>query len=148
MTNLFEDYRRYRAIKTIMTLMILAVLYIPVLLLAKLRYYLSCKRSASYKKNITIVITGAKMYKSTMLVRWFGKAGYNIILVETEKFWCSGSRFSKYVNKFYTVSCAMSKPDQYVSDIIDICKKHKCDWFIPACAPATEVLDAVIGKKL
>ena len=126
--------------------MILAIIYIPILIIAKLRYYLLGKRTSVTKKDVTIVITGAKMYKSAMFVKWLGKAGYRIILVETEKFWCSGTRFSKYVEKFYTVSCAINKPDQYVSDMLAICKNHKADWFIPACAPATEKLDSIVAS--
>ena len=75
------------------------------------------KRADEAKKDVTIVITGAKMYKSAMLVKWLGKAGYRIILVETEKFWCSGTRFSKYVDEFHTVACALNNPDQYVKDM-------------------------------
>ena len=44
------------------------------------------------------------MSKSLYFVRWFGQAGHKIILIETPKYWCAGTRHSKYVHKFYTVS--------------------------------------------
>ena len=83
-----------------------------------------------------------------MFVRWFGRAGYKVILIETEMFWCSGAKFSKYVDKFYTVSDAIKYPKQYKTDILNICKRHNVDWFIPVCAPATEQLDSEIATEL
>ena len=144
----FESYRTFRAIKSLFILAVLAFLYIPICLVAKLKYYLHCKSKPVEKKGVTIVVTGAKMYKATMFVKWLGQAGYNVILVETEKFWCSGSRFSKYVSKFYTVSDAKTQPDKYVEDLCRICRDHEASIFIPVCAPATEELDAIVGDKL
>ena len=112
--GIFEEKRLYRAACTLTSLFILAIIYVPICLIAKLKHYLLCQGTRVEKKNVTIVITGAKMYKSTLFVKWLGKAGYDIVLVETEKFWCSGSRFSKYVKKFYTVADALTKPEQYV----------------------------------
>lgn len=88
------------------------------------------------------------MYKSTLFVKWLGKAGYDIVLVETEKFWCSGSRFSKYVKKFYTIADALTKPEKYVEDLVAICKDNNAKMFIPACAPATEKLDSIVGQQV
>lgn len=88
------------------------------------------------------------MYKSTLLVKWLGAAGYDIILVETEKFWCSGSRFSKYVTKFCTVPDAITKPKEYVQELVRICKENDAKIFIPVCAPATEKLDSEVGSQL
>mgnify|MGYP001434307104 CR=1 FL=1 len=120
----FEENRTFRAVKTLLLLSILAFLYIPVCILAKLRYYLLCKGKRVKKNGITVVVTGAKMYKSTMFVKWLGRAGYDVILVETEKFWCSGSRFSKYVTKFLTVSDAKKYPKKYVDELYKICMDH------------------------
>lgn len=106
--GVFEDNRRWRIFKTLFFLFILAWVYIPICIFVKIRYYLNGGGKEAPKKNITIVITGAKMYKSTLFVKWLGKAGYDIVLVETTKFWCSGSRFSKYVTKFETIADALS----------------------------------------
>jgi len=144
----FEDNIRYRAIKTILQLFLIACMYIPICILTKLRYLIRSKDKASPKKNITIVITGAKMYKSTLFMKWMGKAGYDIVLVETEKFWCAGSRFSKYVKKFVTVADAIQDPDKYVEDMVSVCLKNGAKIFIPVCAPATEKLDSVVGERL
>lgn len=146
--GVFEDNRRYRAFKTLFYLFILALMFVPICIWTKLKYYLLCKSKSRQRKNVKIVITGAKMYKSTLMVKWLGAAGYDIILVETEKFWCSGSRFSKYVSKFCTVPDALTKPKDYVKELIKICKENDAKIFIPACAPATEQLDSEVGSEL
>lgn len=148
MGGVFEDNRRYRVAKTLVYLFLLACIYLPICIFTMLKNILLCRGKSTPKKNMTIVITGAKMYKSTMFVKWLGRAGYDIVLVETEKFWCSGSRFSKYVKKFYTMSCALKQPEQYVKDLVKICKDNKAHMFIPVCAPATEKLDAIVGEQL
>ena len=50
MVNVFEDHRRFRVVKTITALMILAILYIPILVIAKIKYYLLGKKRASETK--------------------------------------------------------------------------------------------------
>ena len=144
----FEDNIRYRAIKNILQLFVLACIYIPICIMMKLRYLILSSNKATPKKNITIVITGAKMYKSTLFLKWMGKAGYGIILVETDKFWCSGSRFSKYVKKIVLVADALQDPDKCVEDLVSTCLKNDAKMFIPACAPSIEKLDSVVGKRL
>lgn len=144
----FEVNRTFRALKTLLFLSLLAFVYMPICILTKLKYYLLCKGKSVKKNGITVVITGAKMYKSTMFVKWLGRAGYDIILVETEKFWCSGSQFSKYVTKFITVSDAKQYPKKYVDELYQICMEHNAQIFIPACAPATEELDSMVGSFL
>jgi len=146
--GVFEDHRKCRIVKTLAYLFMLAVIYVPIFFVLFVKHNLSCKAQTISKKNITIVITGAKMYKSTLFVKWLGKAGYDIVLVETEKFWCSGSRFSKYVTKFCTISDALTKPEQYVKDLVKICKDNNAKIFIPVCAPATEKLDSIVGQKV
>lgn len=144
----FEENRTFRAVKTLLLLSLLAFVYIPICLVAKLNHYLLCKGKRVKKNGITVVVTGAKMYKSTMIVKWLGQAGYDVVLVETEKFWCSGSRFSKYVSKFCTVSDAKKHPKKYVEELYKICMDHNAKVFLPACAPATEELDSIVGSKL
>ena len=38
----FESYRTFRAVKSLFILSVLAFLYIPICLVAKLKYYLLC----------------------------------------------------------------------------------------------------------
>ena len=144
----FEEYRSFRALKTLLILSLLAFVYVPICFVAKLSHYMRCKSKEVKKNGITVVVTGAKMYKSTMIVKWLGRAGYDVVLVETEKFWCSGSRFSKHVSKFYTVPDAKRHPEKYVQELYKICMDHKAKVFLPACAPATEELDSIVGSKL
>lgn len=99
-------------------------------------------------KNKTVVINGGKMQKSLLCVKWFGQAGYNVIVVETQRYWVSSSRFSKYCTKFYTVSDCRTNPEKYKAEIVKICKDHNAEYFIPVCAPASEKLDAEIAKMV
>ena len=89
------------------------------------------------------------MSKSLYLVRWLGKAGHRVILFETPKYWCSGARFSRYVDAFYTVSdFREDNGKKYRADILAIARKHKIDWWIPACSPASENFDSLVADDL
>jgi len=35
-----------------------------------------------------------------------------------------------------------------VKDLVRICKENNAKIFIPACAPATEKLDSIVGQEL
>ena len=89
------------------------------------------------------------MSKSLYLIRWLGEAGHKVILYETPKYWCSGSRFSKYVHAFYTVSdFREDEGKKYRQELLEIAKRHQIDWFIPACSPASENIDSFVADDL
>ena len=64
-----------------------------------------------------------------------------MVLVESSKYWCSGSRFSRSVWKFETVS-----DKNYISDIVDLIKKYKVDIFLPVASPKSVFMDAKIKR--
>lgn len=70
----------------------------------------------------TIVINGGKMQKSLMICKWFGKAGYNVVVIESPRYYLCSTRFSKYCTKFYTVTDCRENPEKYKAEIIKICK--------------------------
>ena len=152
MSDLYEHRRHWRAIKTIMQLLIMLPFVLLLALWAVLKYLVGLQKQVANEKaskKLTILISGAKMSKSLYFVRWLGQAGHKIILIETPKYWCAGTRYSKYVDKFYTVSDLKGDGGKaYRRDIMEIAKRHEIDWFIPVCSPASEVVDSQVADDL
>lgn len=144
-SKLFEDFPVWRVVKTLFYLLSLAIIYIPLCICLSIKYYLF-KYKPVENKGITVVVTGVRMSKGTMLLKWFGKAGYKVVVVESEDFWCAGSRFSKYVSEFHTIPSKC--PKAYVKNLVQIVKDCKAQYFIPACSPATEEWDAMVADEL
>ena len=88
----------------------------------------------------TILISGGKMTKALQLARSFHGAGHRVILVESSKYWLTGHRFSRAVDRFYTVP----KPQAagYTDALLEIVKKESVDVYVPVCSPAASYYDA------
>jgi len=99
------------------------------------------KKDESQGDQWTILVTGAKMAKALIVSRCLWRAGHRVVLVESSKYWCSGSRFSRSVWKFETVS-----DKNYISDIVDLIKKYKVDIFLPVASPKSVFMDAKIKR--
>lgn len=82
-----------------------------------------------------ILVTGGKMTKALQLARSFHAAGHTVILVETEKYWLTGHRFSRSVAKFYTVPAPKTNPDAFVEALLDIVKREEINVFVPVTSP-------------
>ncbi|ELR99435.1 ATP-grasp domain-containing protein [Gloeocapsa sp. PCC 73106] len=95
-----------------------------------------------------ILITGGKMTKSLQLCRSFHQAGHQVFLVETDKYWLSGHRFSQAVDKFYTIPAPEKDPDGYTQSLVNIVKTENIDVFIPVSSPVASYYDALAGTKL
>jgi predicted ATP-grasp superfamily ATP-dependent carboligase len=80
-------------------------------------------------KNILIV--GARMTKTLQLARFFHAAGHRAIIVDTDKYWLSGNRFSNAVAGFYTVPDPQKDLEGYTNALRAIAKKENIDLFIP-----------------
>ena len=90
------------------------------------------------------MISGARSPIASLLAKWYGKDGYDVILVDS--FWWSGSRFSRYVKSFYIVK---DEEELYIKDIVNICKKHKVTWYIPICqSSSSEKTEAKLRDQL
>lgn len=79
----------------------------------------------------TILIAGARMTKTLQLARSFHAAGHRVILIDTEKFWLNGNRFSNTVAGFYTVPDPQKDLAGYTKRLRDIAQKEQVDLFIP-----------------
>ncbi|NMG21601.1 ATP-grasp domain-containing protein [Brasilonema bromeliae] len=78
-----------------------------------------------------ILIAGARMTKTLQLARSFHAAGHRVIIIDIEKFWPSGNKYSNSVAGFYTVPDPSKDLEGYVETLHAIAKKEKIDFFIP-----------------
>ncbi|MDJ0662699.1 MAG: ATP-grasp enzyme [Crocosphaera sp.] len=95
-----------------------------------------------------VLITGGKMTKALQLARCFYNAGHEVILVETDKYWLSASRFSKAVQGFYTVPAPEKDQAGYYQGLLNIVQKENIDIFIPVSSPVASYYDSVVGTLL
>ena len=51
----------------------------------------------------SVLISGGKMTKALQLARLFHQAGHRVVLTESHAYWLVGHRFSRSVDKFYTL---------------------------------------------
>ncbi|MGG6265771.1 ATP-grasp domain-containing protein [Leptolyngbya sp. AN03gr2] len=82
-----------------------------------------------------ILITGGKMTKALQLARSFHAAGHSVVLVETQKYWLTGHRFSNAVDRFYTVPAPKQDPDRFIQTLVDIIQRENIDFFVPVTSP-------------
>ncbi len=95
-----------------------------------------------------VLITGGKMTKALQLARSFHRSGHRVVLVETHKYWLSGHRFSKAVDRFETVPAPEKNADDYTQALLAIVQREKIDAFIPVSSPVASYYDAVAGERL
>jgi predicted ATP-grasp superfamily ATP-dependent carboligase len=96
----------------------------------------------------TVLLTGGKMTKALQLARSFFQAGHRVILVETDKYWLSGHRFSRAVNRFYTVPDPTKDSAGYIQKISDLIKQEKVNIFVPVSSPVGSYYDALVGEVI
>ncbi|MEM8865310.1 MAG: ATP-grasp enzyme, partial [Planctomycetota bacterium] len=106
---------------------------------------LQSRRKASGGRK-TILLSGGKMTKSLQLARAFHAAGHRVLLCETEKYACSGSRFSNAVDGFFTTP----RPDEsdYADKLKQIVVENDVDVYVPVCSPVASRYDAEAGEIL
>ena len=107
------------------------------------RHFLGCRISPQSLDCKSILISGAKMSKALLLARSFHAAGHRVILVETHKYWLSGSRFSNSVSSFYTTPNPKQDLPAYIQALVEIIKKENIDLYIPVCSPAASYYDSL-----
>ncbi|MDJ0728857.1 MAG: ATP-grasp enzyme [Crocosphaera sp.] len=105
-------------------------------------------RKKVVKNPKKILLTGGKMTKSLQLARSFYNAGHEVILVETDKYWLSGHRFSRAVKGFYTVPAPEKDQAGYYQGLLNIVQKENIDIFIPVSSPVASYYDSVAGTLL
>ena len=94
----------------------------------------------------TILISGGKMTKALYLARAFHRAGHRVVLVEAEKYRLTGHRFSRAVDRFYTVPA--SGDPGYASALLEIVLRESVDVYVPVCSPASAMHDALAKSAL
>lgn len=94
----------------------------------------------------TVLISGGKMTKALQLARSFHKAGHRVILVEMHKYWLTGHRFSRCVDRFYTIPKPQSS--QYAQALLEIVQKENVTVYVPVCSPVASYYDALIAEML
>lgn len=151
--TVFNQNKVWRLAKTY----VLLLCFLPICLYLSCCYYITrqikdfigmtTKVEIGSKKE-TVVINGGKMQKSLMICKWFGQAGYNVVVIESPRYYLCSTRFSKYCTKFYTVTDCRENPEKYKTEIIKICKENNAKIWLPICAPASEKLDSEIAKTL
>jgi hypothetical protein len=94
----------------------------------------------------TILISGGKMTKALQLARSFDRAGHRVILVEADKYWLTGHRFSWSVDRFYTVPKPQAQ--DYIDALLEIVKQEGVDVYVPVCSPVASYYDAAAKQVL
>jgi hypothetical protein len=94
----------------------------------------------------TIMVSGGKMTKALQLARSFHAAGHRVILVESDKYRLTGHRFSRAVDRFYTVPKPQSPA--YADALLAIVRSEGVDVYVPVCSPAASYYDALAKPML
>ena len=86
------------------------------------------------------------MTKALALARAFHRAGHRVVLVESPKYRWTGHRFSRAVDRFYTVP----NPDapDYVRRLVEIVAAERVDVYVPVCSPLSSRYDALAKAEL
>ncbi|NEO30786.1 MAG: ATP-grasp domain-containing protein [Symploca sp. SIO3C6] len=95
-----------------------------------------------------IILTGAKMTKCLQLARSFQAAGHKVFMLETDKYWLSGNRFSNSVTGFYTVPNPKKDWNGYCQKLLDIVKKENIDVFIPVSSAVLNYYESLVKPIL
>ena len=104
----------------------------------------SPRATASPRK--TILISGGKMTKALQLARSFHAAGHRVVLIESHKYWLTGHRFSRAVDRFYTVPAPGC--DGYVEALVDVIERERIDVYVPVCSPVASTWDSKAMPQL
>jgi predicted ATP-grasp superfamily ATP-dependent carboligase len=94
----------------------------------------------------TILISGGKMTKALQLARSFHRAGHRVILIETHKYWLTGHRYSRAVDRFYTVPNPQTQ--EYSQALLAIVQQEQVDIYVPVCSPVASYYDAAVQEIL
>jgi predicted ATP-grasp superfamily ATP-dependent carboligase len=137
------------ALKTVSMLAVLLLalplnLALTALALLRSRVVRPSREAATDPK--TILVSGGKMTKALQLARSFHRAGHRVILVEAHRYRLTGHRFSRAVDRFYTVP----KPQApgYADALLEIVRGEGVDVYVPVCSPVASQFDASAKEAL
>ena len=89
------------------------------------------KQAVSTENPKNILLSGGKMTKTLQLARSFHAAGHRVVLVETDKYWLAGHRYSNAVDRFYTVPLYNQDLEGYTQALLAIIKAENIDLYVP-----------------
>ena len=89
----------------------------------------------------SVLISGGKMTKALQLARLFHQAGHRVVLTESHAYWLVGHRFSRSVDKFFTLPKAGEA--NYESALLALIQREKIDLYVPVCSPAASWHDSL-----
>ena len=89
----------------------------------------------------SVLISGGKMTKALQLARLFHQAGHRVVLTESHDYWLVGHRFSRSVDRFYTLPKAGSA--SYAAALLALVKRENIDLYVPVCSPAASWHDSL-----
>lgn len=148
----YHSYRKLRCVFSLIALIgliPLSIIYVLIVTLPSMLSKLSKKRNTSVTPESKVVmVTGGKMSKSLHFARFFWKDGYKVVMVETEKYCYSGSRWSRAVTHFETVTCPRQSPKAYMDGLVRVAKKHNVDYFVPVSSPVASIHDSAVKPRL
>eukprot|EP00877_Chromochloris_zofingiensis_P006591 jgi/Chrzof1/2185/Cz11g05110.t1 len=84
------------------------------------------------------------MTKALHICRHLARSGWRVVLIETQKYWHVGARFSNCVHKFVTVPVPEDDPVGYLSAIKDTAVAEGATLFIPTSSPIASIYDALV----
>ncbi|MEL7499641.1 MAG: ATP-grasp enzyme [Planctomycetota bacterium] len=88
----------------------------------------------------TVMLSGGKMTKALQLARLFHRAGYRVVLCETDDYRFTGHRFSNSVDRFEIVPrCDVPN---YADVLCEIAKQSSADFYVPVCSPYSSYFDS------
>lgn len=98
----------------------------------------------------TVLVSGVAHTKGLHVAKTLAKAGHRVILADTEDFWCSAARWSRFISKFYTVPNlnSLNGNEEYINGMINIAKSENIDWYIPVSHTKSAVADTIIKQRL
>ncbi len=99
---------------------------------------------ATHRK--TVLVSGGKMTKALQLARSFHAAGHRVVLVESRKYRWTAHRFSRSVDRFYTLP--RHESPEYVDALIAIIEREDVDVYVPVCSPAASLYDSLAMPRL
>lgn len=117
----------------------LALVLSAVVVRAVLRWVGRDARAPSQQAK-SILISGGKMSKALHLARMFHRAGHRVVLVESHSYWLIGHRFSRAVDKFYTLP--KSGAADYESALLALVQRERIDVYVPVCSPVASLHDS------
>lgn len=136
-----------RTVAVLLLLLLVLPLNLAVVVVAVLRAMaVRPRRPRPAEGARTILVSGGKMTKALQLARSFHAAGHRVVLVEAAKYRLTGHRFSRAVDRFYTV------PDPrdpgYAAALLAIVERERVDTYVPVCSPVASWYDAEAARVL